>query len=76
MTISEFLLKVATDEELRKAFFEDPVSVASEHGLDEEALKLISAGTPSEIRYEVKLETEVESETAVLIWIHVLPWIH
>ena len=76
MTISEFLLQVAANPKLAEEFFNDPVSVASEHGLGEEALKLLLAGTPSEIRFEVKLETELESETAVLSWIHVLPWVH
>ncbi len=76
MTVSEFLLQLATDPKLREEFADDPVQVASKHGLDEDALKLLTTGDQSEIRYEIKLETEVESETAVLVWIHVLPWLH
>ena len=76
MTVSEFLLKLATDPELRKQFQADPQGVAAGHGLDEDAQKLLSAGDQGELRYEVHLDTEVQGETASILWIHVLPWLH
>ena len=76
MTVSEFLLKLATDPKLRKQFEGDPVGVASAHGLSEDAQKLLLTGNQIELRYEIKLSTEVDDETAVLVWIHVLPWLH
>ena len=74
MTVAEFLLKLAADDGFRAEYLKNPNEYLKD--FDDDVRELLLKGALSEIRYEVKLETEVESETAVLVWIHVLPWLH
>jgi hypothetical protein len=78
MTIYQFLLKLAGDENLLRAFREDPESVLTgEHaeGLNAEQKAVLRAGKLGDLRVKIKAEFDVLGETATLmiITIHTPP---
>jgi hypothetical protein len=62
MTIAEFLIALATDDELLRKFAEEPEGIAREAGLSEAQRNLLLSGTLRELRVKITAEFEVEGE--------------
>ena len=74
MTIAEFLLKLATDDELLRQFRDEPGEVLRfEPDLDAKQRNLLLAGSLIDLRVKIKAEFEVNGEKIAMITIYVPP---
>lgn len=63
MTIAEFLIELARNEELRARFESDPRAAAEEFGVEGDKAQLLAAGRLRDLRIRVEGEIEVDGET-------------
>jgi hypothetical protein len=74
MTIAEFLLKLAGDDELLQRFKDNPEEILRhEKDLDHEQLALLRAGRLVDLRVKIHAEFEVHGETVAMHTIYVPP---
>jgi hypothetical protein len=67
MTIAEFLLKLAGDDELLQRFKDNPAEVLrDEKDLDHEQLALLRAGRLVDLRVKIDAEFEVAGERVAM----------
>lgn len=70
MTIAEFLIALANDENLRARFDSEPREVLAEFGIEGERASILLAGKLRDIRVKIQVEIEVDAEIMVFetIW--------
>ncbi len=74
MTIAEFLLKLAGDDELLQRFKDNPEEILrNAKDLDHEQLALLRAGRLVDLRLKITAEFEVHGEMVAMHTIHVPP---
>jgi hypothetical protein len=70
VTIAEFMLALATDEELRREYLADAEGAARKRGLDPNQLRLLQSGDLVGIRVEVTVELDVSGERVAFSTVH------
>lgn len=75
MTIGQFLLKLACDEDLLRRFAEDAEAAMREAELDERQIQFLLAAGLNDVRLKVEAEFSVEDEKMAIITIFTIPTI-
>ena len=70
MTLAEFFLRLATDQELLARFSADPDTTGRDLGLTEEQLGLVRSGKLKEIRVKVEVDIQIGDETVMIHTVH------
>jgi hypothetical protein len=73
MTVAEFLLALARDDELQLRFQEEPERVIKEAGLSEAQRNLLLAGDLRELRVKIKAELEIDGEMVAFHTVYAPP---
>jgi hypothetical protein len=73
MTLSEFLLKLATEPGLQAKFNKDPDGVAKKYELDAKGRQLLKAGKLHDIRIEIHAQIDLDEKNVAMIWVHFPP---
>lgn len=66
-SLTDFLLEVATDEELKESFLADPVAVGEAHGLTSDQLDLLRDGDLATLRAALDRGGD-DGGTEAIVW--------
>jgi hypothetical protein len=75
VTIGQFLLKLACDEDLLRRFAGDGEAVMREAGLDDRQIQFLLNADVSEVRLKVEAELSVADERMAIVTIFTIPTI-
>ena len=73
MTIAEFLLRLATDEELLRQFKDDREGMLLNEALSDEDRRLLLSGNTDELRVKVEAEFHVRGQKVAYHTVYTVP---
>jgi hypothetical protein len=73
MTIAEFLLRLATDEELLRQFKDDREGMLLNEALSDEDRRLLLSGNTDELRVKVEAEFHVHGQKVAYHTVYTVP---